>query len=324
MALGQLEAGLKTIEERLDDTRRALESQPPREDPIAADIARALVSGLKNTTEATERKTRDAIDAVQGTLEAVVKRMAFLERDPAPAEDRRPAEQPSMPLRKPAEPKIGAAPEPEPPTQAADATEASDQPPPGLLSRLTSRQLLRRATGGRANRLARAGRERRRKRFPTQAGHRFAAQLLADRCAKLQHRVHVGRSQGAANAILLERCRGSCCLCVRGAKGGRRRFPRRGAACGPRRRQGSGRDGDDETPVVEPAASASFLKSRRSAFIVAAIAAVVVIAALVVLRTGRLDTRVGEIAGTAPQSAPVAEPEILDLDGADRAGSSRS
>ena len=40
MALGQLEAGIKTIEERLDDTRRALGSQPPREDPLAADIAR--------------------------------------------------------------------------------------------------------------------------------------------------------------------------------------------------------------------------------------------------------------------------------------------
>ena len=103
-ALGHLEASLKTIEERLDETRRALEIQPPREDPVAAGIARALsddVSGLKTSAEATERKTRDAIDAVQGTLEAVVKRMAFLERDAAPAEDAASGGTAKLPLRKP-------------------------------------------------------------------------------------------------------------------------------------------------------------------------------------------------------------------------------
>ena len=120
------------------------------------------MSGLKTTAEATERKTRDAIDAVQGTLEAVVKRMAFLERDAAPAEDRRPAEQPSAPLRKPAEPnhlgaRTGAA------DAGAEATETSDQPPPGLLSRLPRASFSGLPPAGGRNRSRRAGRERRSK-----------------------------------------------------------------------------------------------------------------------------------------------------------------
>ena len=89
----RIQASLKTIEKRLDDTRRSLGYRPPREvdaevsdeeREAAAGLARSLsedVSSLKTPAEASERKNSDAIDAVQDTLEAVVKRMAFLERD---------------------------------------------------------------------------------------------------------------------------------------------------------------------------------------------------------------------------------------------------
>ena len=246
MALAQLEAGLKTIEQRLDDTRRVLESQPPREDPIAAGhCPRALRRrhGAEESTEATERKTRDAIDAVQGTLEAVVKRMAFLERDPAPAEDRRPAEQPSIPLRKPAEPKISAAPEPEPPTQAADATEASDQPPPGLLSRLTSRQLLRRATGGRAESFSPEPEESDDARdFPLEPGTDSPLSSSLTGAPSSNTEFMSGARKGRPTQSFSERCRGSGCL----ASEGRRRpttisLPRRGVRPAPPPRKRSRR-----------------------------------------------------------------------------------
>ncbi len=145
MALAHIETSLKTIERRLEDTRRALGQEEEGEVSVHADesesIARALsddVTALKSSSQQTERKTRDAIDAVQDTLEAVVKRMAFLERD---------ADKASA-----AEREVGeVAEEPEPQDQRRTVMpEPDDQPPSGLLSRLTSRQLLKRATGGRA------------------------------------------------------------------------------------------------------------------------------------------------------------------------------
>jgi len=147
--LARIEASLKTIEKRLDDTRRSLGYRPPRDVSAAvsdeeqesiAGLARALsedVSLLRNSAEAAEKKTTDAIDSVQDTLEAVVKRIAFLERDAdgtAPA----PKQVEPAPPPPPPEPKRAAAPEPTEPSSG------------GLLSRFTSRQLLRRATGGRA------------------------------------------------------------------------------------------------------------------------------------------------------------------------------
>ena len=92
LALAHIETSLKSIEQRLDDTRRALlfrtseESLPEggSQFEAVAGLARALsddVTVLKGTTEESEKKTKDALDAVQDTLQAVVKRMAFLERD---------------------------------------------------------------------------------------------------------------------------------------------------------------------------------------------------------------------------------------------------
>jgi localization factor PodJL len=311
-ALGQLETSLKTIEERLDETRRALASPPPREDPLAADIARALsddVSVLKTSTEATERKTRDAIDAVQGTLEAVVKRMAFLERDPGSGEERRPAELPSVPLRKPAAPEISAAPEPERPEPTIEAAEVPDQPPAGLLSRLTSRQLLRRATGGRAESFSPepedsddAGD------FPLEPGtdSPLSSSLTGAPSSNTEFMsgARKGRltqssasdAEGAASSLSAERKQVDDDFLAAA-----RRAARAAAK--------EAVDTDDETPVVEPAATpSSFVKGRRSAFVVAAIAAVLVIAALVALRTGMF-AGVGEVAGLSDTSAPTTEPE---------------
>jgi localization factor PodJL len=93
LALAQIESSLKTIEARLDDTRRSLlyrdldeAAGEGAEGDISAvaGLARALsddVSVLKNAASASDSKTKDALEAVQDTLEAVVKRMAFLERD---------------------------------------------------------------------------------------------------------------------------------------------------------------------------------------------------------------------------------------------------
>ncbi len=151
--IARIQASLKTIEKRLDDTRRSLGYRPPRE--VAGDapdeeekesvtgLARSLsegVSSLKTSAEASETKAKDAIDAVQDTLEAVVKRMAFLERDADAASAEPIPSEPGLPepvAEMPKEPE----PAPEPPHEA---------PTGGLLSRFTSRQLLRRATGGRA------------------------------------------------------------------------------------------------------------------------------------------------------------------------------
>jgi len=172
LALAHIEASLKAIEERLDETRRSLAYRPAREGDEAAEggaeavagVARALsddVTLLKDSTEASERKTREALDAVQDTLEAVVKRMAFLERDAeAPAERRpeagyKPAQPPEpqvavAPGAEPAWPDDTAEPEAPVPPAAEPEEPGGTRSGGGLLSRFTSRQLLKRATGGRA------------------------------------------------------------------------------------------------------------------------------------------------------------------------------
>jgi localization factor PodJL len=180
VAFAHVQQSLRTIEERLEELRR--DPSPRSLDDDAQDdigavvgIARALsddVGALKTTAEASERKTKDALDAVQGTLEAVVKRMAFLERDvaaPAMPVDNQDAEDrgrivPAM-LGLPVIPTLGASlddvsedrrPRPdfdpaaaELPLGAATKNEAPRETG-GLFSRLTSSQLLKRATGGRA------------------------------------------------------------------------------------------------------------------------------------------------------------------------------
>ena len=201
-ALGQIGASLKAIEQQLDETRRLFDNPMPEPPAVASSgaeiesvvgLARSLsedVTVLKSSTEATERKTRDAIDAVQDTLQAVVKRMAFLERDvDAGLAERRPVKPAIATTPAVSEPKIVLEPPPEPGPEfesglrpAPDTEleseppepirEPSDQPQPSLLSRFTSRQLLRRATGGRAESFtARAGGDRRQLRLSPRAGN---------------------------------------------------------------------------------------------------------------------------------------------------------
>jgi localization factor PodJL len=168
LALAHIETSLKTIEERLEDTRRSVVHRPAREDESSsggeaeavAGMARLLsddVSELKGTAEASEKKTREALDAVQSTLEAVVKRMAFLERDSeAPAARTEPqvgARGKTAPFFEESVPEKPSAAESaldEAPSLAAEPEAEESRPGGGLLSRLTSRQLLKRATGGRA------------------------------------------------------------------------------------------------------------------------------------------------------------------------------
>jgi localization factor PodJL len=312
MALGQLEASLKTIEDRLDETRRALDSQPPREDPIAGDIARALsddLSGLKTSADATERKTRDAIDAVQGTLEAVVKRMAFLERDADTAEDRRLAESRSVPPRKPAEPEVAAAPAPTPPAQVAEVAEAPDQPPPGLLSRLTSRQLLRRATGGRAESFSPEPEETDDAGdIPLEPGTDSPLSSSLTGAPSSNTEFMSGARKGRPKQSFSSETDGPA---ASGLSESRKAVDDDFLAAARRAARAAAKeavDTDDETPIVVTASGGGLLKSRRSAFVAAAIAAVIVIAALVALRTG-LWPRAGEIAVLPESSAPVAEPD---------------
>ena len=181
LALAHIETSLRTIEEKIGETRRTtaisggdFDLPPEQVDAEAvADIARAISADLgvlKGSAEATERKTKDALDTVQDTLEAVIKRMAFLERD-APGAAAAPEETWPSAGDADVEPEAGgpvaedAAAGAEPGAAPADGLQ-SDLPPlqplapaareepaaaPGLLSRFTSRQLLRRATGGRAD-----------------------------------------------------------------------------------------------------------------------------------------------------------------------------
>jgi localization factor PodJL len=163
LALGHIEDSLKSIEERLEETRRTVASRAgadedgfePQDIATVAELARGLsddVNVLKNSAEASDKRTRDALDAVQSTLEAVVKRMAFLEREADSAAASSPqlevegdapiAPIPSVLLRR--------HPEAEPVPGLAAEPEAAREQTGGLFSRLTSSQLLRRATGGRA------------------------------------------------------------------------------------------------------------------------------------------------------------------------------
>ena len=165
LALAHIEDSLRTIETSLDETRRTPTSDPAQgggggQDEIqtVVGLARALsddVSVLRGAAEVTERRTKDALEAVQGTLEAVVKRMAFLERE-ADAVPFATGEGTAEPTRLPVLPASGAAGE-----TARLVVEAADPPSPpaetarepssgGLFSRFTSSQLLKRATGGRA------------------------------------------------------------------------------------------------------------------------------------------------------------------------------
>lgn len=179
LALAHIKTSLKAIEEQLQETRSAFLDAPSSDSDASeaeietvAGLARSLsddVTTLRSATEASEAKTKHALDAVQETLEAVVKRMAFLERDadmaaaPRPhgadLRDDKPAPSKSLPAA--ASTAAATSQLPEPTLVDADASERSDAPAPaepsapaagsgGLFSRLTSRQLLRRATGGRA------------------------------------------------------------------------------------------------------------------------------------------------------------------------------
>ncbi len=161
VALAGIHASLKTIEKRLDDTRRSLGYRPPRdlsgevsdeERDAVAGLARSLsddVASLRTSAEESEKKADDAIEAVQDTLEAVVKRMAFLERDADSAErPEPPAEDAEESAAKGEAEPVDEIDEPRP--EPAAASEPAEAPSGGILSRFTSRQLLRRATGGRA------------------------------------------------------------------------------------------------------------------------------------------------------------------------------
>lgn len=168
LALAHIETSLRAIEEHLEETRRAVAYRMPYEgegEPAdgeiqaVAGLARSLsddVSTLKNVAESSERKTKDALEAVQGTLEAVVKRMAFLERDAdaagsaereRPRDSARHAPPPATADRTADKGEFGkAAAIPEP---SIAGPEPRDAGPGGLFGRFTSSQLLRRATGGR-------------------------------------------------------------------------------------------------------------------------------------------------------------------------------
>lgn len=170
-ALAEIDSRLRDIQDRLDAASLAAadDDEPPlRDHDVVAELARALKSdlgALKGAAESSERNTRESLEAVHETLEAVMKRMAFLEKDapaaaPPAAEtaaagmlDRAPAMPPPQPdipeisltgRRGDDKPAFVA-----PPLKPAPAEEAPRPAAGGLLGRLTASQLLRRATGGR-------------------------------------------------------------------------------------------------------------------------------------------------------------------------------
>jgi len=172
LALAHIETSLRTIEERIGEIPRGREAAAGDEGELdtVAEIARALsadVGALRGAAEASERKTKDALEAVQGTLEAVVKRMAFLERDGEGAPVGSGADLPTaatasaaaagalasgaeaaQPGEGPVQPAL---PTVTPTAEAKAEGEATrDVGSGGLFNRFTSSQLLKRATGGRA------------------------------------------------------------------------------------------------------------------------------------------------------------------------------
>ena len=290
-ALTQMEAGLKSIEERLDETRRALEAPRSDEDAGPAGLARALsddVSVLKSSTQASERKTRDAIDAVQGTLEAVVKRMAFLERDTgAPAVARSAVEQRAAP-------------------SAQTAEEAADQPPASLLSRLTSRQLLRRATGGRAESFSPE---------PEESDEGSDIPLEPGTDAPLSSTLSGAPSSntefmsGARKGRVSRAERGSTPAIAETPAGIDDDFlaaARRAARAAAK----EATESDDETPVAEAIADGSKSSRGRIALIAAAIAAAIAVAALFVVRPD-MWPGAAETPTNVQATAPATEPEAL-------------
>ena len=164
LALAHIESSLKGLEKRLDEARLSASADPADggadaqlEIDTVTDIARALsddVSLLRGATEASERRTKDALEAVHGTLEAVVKRMAFLERDSETAPAALAATDEVPPART-ATPPAPVVQETERLIEQAAEQGTVEQPREpaqgGLFSRFTSSQLLKRATGGRAD-----------------------------------------------------------------------------------------------------------------------------------------------------------------------------
>ncbi|MYZ49610.1 hypothetical protein, partial [Propylenella binzhouense] len=110
--LGALERQLRAIQERLErggapDLLGGVHELPPDRDAetvqaLARNIS-ADIGALRNSRELTDAADRESLEAVQETLEAVMKRMAFLERDAkaATAEPRAPAGRiaPDVPVR---------------------------------------------------------------------------------------------------------------------------------------------------------------------------------------------------------------------------------
>ncbi|MGQ7790971.1 peptidoglycan-binding protein [Faunimonas sp. B44] len=185
-----IEARLRTIQDRLDGVRGEglsgnLHALPPdRDAETVKALARNLsadIGALKASGDVVDPADRESLEAVQETLEAVMKRLAFLERDARP-----PAPNPAAPSTAAPPPmerdaghairarhlsRTGAAPDRsappeitlnqapaaaereapavEPPAQAERAGAEPARAGAGILGRLTSSQLLRRATAGR-------------------------------------------------------------------------------------------------------------------------------------------------------------------------------
>ncbi|SEQ63834.1 localization factor PodJL [Faunimonas pinastri] len=179
-----MEASLRAIEARLEQGGSASVSEALRElrglhpaDDFSGELARTLnedLGALRQAAEISDSHTRDSLGAVHDTLEAVVKRMAFLERElqNLPEGDRGAAEEnfsrgaaqdtgwlggdslrggyeaeryPEVTLE-PADRALRSSTAPEALTSSLDT---SDDMRGGLFGRLSSSQLLKRATGGR-------------------------------------------------------------------------------------------------------------------------------------------------------------------------------
>ncbi|WP_026379853.1 peptidoglycan-binding protein [Afifella pfennigii] len=173
-AMGRLEEALAGITQRLDaqdqhfkatawQAADTLDAKGEGASDALMRLASALqndLGELKSGAAAAEERTRQSLEAVHGTLEAVVKRMAFLERDRAwqtpqgggggsEGADRSAPQDPrpspgASPLRLPGA-KDGRAPDVRPAPPGEESPQGS-----GLLQRLSASQLLKRATGGRA------------------------------------------------------------------------------------------------------------------------------------------------------------------------------
>jgi localization factor PodJL len=190
LSLGPIEDSLRRIEEQLESGARtalpsALAQMPDMADSEADSFTRLVsalsadLGALKDAATSSQRNMRETLASVHDALDGVARRIAALESPEPGGSAPRPLAAPAAPLRQAPPSKAGQQARPAPIPEIALGSAAPQRPPAapirqertaedagpaaaspqGLLGRLTSGQLLKRATGGRTESFSPAAEE---------------------------------------------------------------------------------------------------------------------------------------------------------------------